>query len=232
MARRVADSRSRATDTTRPLAGALEQLKQEANRRGLGNWALPRPRTEITWPHSAELNRSGVTGVVDPSAGDFYNALYSLWRDKALTPRAAYRASALPADSEVAWTSTTLTYLPPLFGDDMLRSLGLGESLVLGMDDGVRMGPGFHPSQQSRDELFKVAMLAAERGYPLEIHVRAHAQARPGLHRPDGTLLQGPRHPGNTLPIAEDQIRWRAAGFRLKNPVFGIWRLPSSSRET
>ena len=119
-----------------------------------------------------ELNKLGVTGIVDPAAGDFpvYDALFSLWRDKALTVRVAYRASALPSESEFTWFTTTLTFLPPLFGDDMLRFLGVGEVLVFGMNDGVMMGPGFSPSQKARDELFKVAMLAAERAYPLEIH--------------------------------------------------------------
>lgn len=120
----------------------------------------------------SELNRHGVTGIIDPAAGDLpiYNALFDLWRNKALTLRVAYRAAALPIQNEAAWFNTALTFLPPLFGDGMMRFLGVGEALVFGMNDGVRMGPGFSPSQASRDELAKVASLAAARGYPLEVH--------------------------------------------------------------
>ena len=42
--------------------------------------------------------------------------------------------------------------------------------LVFGMDDGVKMGPGFQPSAKDREELLKVASFAASRGYPVEIH--------------------------------------------------------------
>ena len=119
-----------------------------------------------------ELNRHGVTGLVDAAAGDYgaYTPLFSLWRDNALTLRVAYRASTVVAEREAAWFNTALTFLPPLFGDDMLKFLGVGEALVIGMNDGVRMGPGFTPSQTAREELEKVALLVAERGYPLEAH--------------------------------------------------------------
>lgn len=118
------------------------------------------------------LNRTGVTAFVDALAGDYsaYNALFSLWKDKALTLRVAYRLSNLTPENEATGFRTALTLVPPLFGDDMLRFLGVGESLVSGMNDGVRMGPGFNPSQVARDEREKVALLVAERGYPLEIH--------------------------------------------------------------
>lgn len=119
-----------------------------------------------------ELNRHGVTGIVDAAAGDHgaYTPLFALWRDNALTLRVAYRASAVVAERESAWFNTALTFLPPLFGDDMLKFLGVGEALVVGMNDGVRMGAGFSPSQTSREELVKIALLVAERGYPLEAH--------------------------------------------------------------
>lgn len=120
----------------------------------------------------SELNRLGVTGVVDPAAGDhaIYSPLFTLWRDKALTVRVAYRASALAPGNETAWFKTSLAYLPPLFGDDMLRFLGVGEVLAFGMNDGVRMSAGFNPPQAARDELAQAALFAAERRYPLEIH--------------------------------------------------------------
>ena len=119
-----------------------------------------------------ELNQQGVTGVVDAAAGDYtiYSPLFRLWKDKALTLRVAYRASAPAPGNEALAFQTGLAFMPPLFGDDMLKFLGMGEVLVFGMNDGVRMGPGFSPTQASRDELVKVANFAADRSYPLEVH--------------------------------------------------------------
>jgi predicted amidohydrolase YtcJ len=55
-------------------------------------------------------------------------------------------------------------------GDDRLRFLGLGEILVFKVNDGVRLAPGFKAADDGKDELFKVASLAAQRKYPLEVH--------------------------------------------------------------
>jgi predicted amidohydrolase YtcJ len=52
----------------------------------------------------------------------------------------------------------------------MLKFLGLGEVIVFRVNDGVRLAPGFRAAQDGKDELYKVAMLAAHRKYPLEIH--------------------------------------------------------------
>jgi predicted amidohydrolase YtcJ len=120
----------------------------------------------------SELNHLGVTGLIDPAAGDrtMFNPLFALWQNKALTVRVGYRIASFVPSNEADWFRTTTAYMPPRFGDDMLRFVGLGESLVGAMNDGVRQTPGFSPPQAARDELFKVATLAAERGYSLEIH--------------------------------------------------------------
>lgn len=120
----------------------------------------------------SELNHLGVTALIDPAAGDrtMFNPLFALWQDKALTVRVGYRIASFVPSNEADWFRTTTAYMPPRFGDDMLRFVGIGEALVTGMNDGVRQAPGFSPPQAARDELFKVAMLAAERGYSLEIH--------------------------------------------------------------
>jgi predicted amidohydrolase YtcJ len=55
-------------------------------------------------------------------------------------------------------------------GDDRLRFLGIGELLVFKVNDGVRLAPGFKAADDGKDELFKVASLAAQRKYPLEVH--------------------------------------------------------------
>lgn len=128
----------------------------------------------------AELNQQGVTGAIDAAAGDYtiYSPLFRLWKDKALTLRVAYRSSAPAPGNEALAFQTGLAFMPPLFGDDMLKFLGMGEALVFGMNDGVRMGPGFSPTQAARDELAKVAIFAADRAYPLEVHAYTNDGAK------------------------------------------------------
>ena len=88
--------------------------------------------------------------------------------------------------------------MPPLFGDDMLKFLGMGEALVFGMNDGVRMGPGFTTTQASRDELAKVAIFAADRGYPLEVHAYTNDGAK--------AILDVFEEVAKTRPL--DKLRW------------------------
>ncbi|SPC07020.1 amidohydrolase [Cupriavidus taiwanensis] len=118
------------------------------------------------------LNSLGVTALIDPTAGPgaAYDPLFALWREDSLSLRVGYRIPTLVAGNEAEWFRNTLAFLPPRLGDGKLRFLGPGEMLVFGMDDGVKMGPGFQPSAKDREELLKVASFAASRGYPVEIH--------------------------------------------------------------
>ncbi|MDB5965746.1 MAG: putative Metallo-dependent hydrolase [Polaromonas sp.] len=147
-----------------------------------------------------ELNQQGVTGIVDAAAGDYaiYSPLFKLWQDKALTLRVAYRSSAAAPGGEAAAFQSILTYMPPLFGDDMLKYLGMGEALVFGMNDGVRMGPGFSPTPAARQELAKVAALAADRRYPLEVHAYTNDAAK--------AILDVFEEVAQTRPIKD--LRW------------------------
>jgi hypothetical protein len=128
------------------------------------------------------LNARGVTGIVDAAGGGsgtaVYDPLFDLWREGKLTVRVSYRVSAQIPGNEAAWFSKATAYLPPHFGDGMLKFLGLGEILVFQANDGTRLAPGFQISQEASDELYKVAMLAAHRRYPLEIHAYTNDAAR------------------------------------------------------
>lgn len=72
---------------------------------------------------------------------------------------------------EAQWFSNLMAFRPARADDGQLAFLGLGESLVAGMNDGVRMTPGFSSSEQDKTALRQVATFAAKRGIPLEIHV-------------------------------------------------------------
>ena len=71
---------------------------------------------------------------------------------------------------EGEWFRQVMAFRPSRHDDGQLAFLGLGENLVRGMYDGVRMGPGFNPSAADRAELLRVARFAAQRRVPLEIH--------------------------------------------------------------
>ena len=73
-----------------------------------------------------ELNRLGVTGLVDPGgfsiAPSQYAALFELWREKALTLRVAYSVFAQKPGAELQEFRELTQMLPMGFGDDMRSS--------------------------------------------------------------------------------------------------------------
>ncbi len=78
-----------------------------------------------------ELNRLGLTGVVDPGGNNVtpreYQALFKVWRDGQLTVRVAYSLCGMTDGSEFAEYQNYLAMMPQGFGDDMLHFNGLGE---------------------------------------------------------------------------------------------------------
>ena len=119
-----------------------------------------------------DMSARGVTGLVDPSAGppEAYEPLFALHDRGQLDMRVAYRIPAMGVGSEAEWFRQVMAFRPSRHDDGQLAFLGLGENLVTGMNDAVRMGPGFDPSANERNELLRVARFAARRRVPLEIH--------------------------------------------------------------
>ncbi|WP_199773036.1 amidohydrolase [Ensifer adhaerens] len=120
----------------------------------------------------SHLNAVGVTGFIDPSAGPAagYEPFFALRDEGGLTLRAGYRIPAAHPGNEAEWFREIMSFRPAVHDDGTLSFLGLGESLVFAMNDGVQMGPGFTPPKEARDELRNVALFAAERRIPVEIH--------------------------------------------------------------
>ena len=93
-------------------------------------------RSQGTKAFFRELNRLGITGVVDPSGnnmtGESYQALFKVWRDRrsrcASPTRSARRASGKEFDEIKATTAL----LPMGLGDEMLRFNGIGERITGG----------------------------------------------------------------------------------------------------
>jgi predicted amidohydrolase YtcJ len=115
-----------------------------------------------------ELNRFGITGVFDPGghnlAPEEYDALFRLWRAKKLTVRIAYSICAPRPGHELADLQALTRFQPMGVGDGMLRFNGIGERVTFGMYNNDT------PTEAQKDELYRVARWAAERGMALTAH--------------------------------------------------------------
>ena len=115
-----------------------------------------------------ELNRLGMTGVIDPGGFNVsaasYAPLFALWHDHQLTMRVAYSLSAFHAGTELADFQAATQFLPMGFGDRMLHFNGIGEIVTAGLYN----NDNSTPAQQ--EQFFQVARWAASRGFALRVH--------------------------------------------------------------
>jgi predicted amidohydrolase YtcJ len=133
---------------------------------------LPRPtfdeQVDGTKKFFRELNRLGLTGVVDPGgnnlAPDDYQALFKVWRDRQMTMRVAYALCGQTPGAEFEELKNWTALLPIGFGDEMLRFNGLGERITAAMNNNNR------PSESDKDKYYQIAKWAAERGMSLTMH--------------------------------------------------------------
>ena len=118
------------------------------------------------------LNASGVTGFIDDSAGPAtsYETLFALNDEGRLSLRAGYRVPAQAPGNESAFFESLMSFRAPRERGGPTPFVGMGEVAVFGVNDGVRMGPGFQATREALAELAEVATLAALRRIPLEIH--------------------------------------------------------------
>ena len=155
-------------------------INVERNSQGRGHWetlrgigpfnVVARPaERRTTAPESSPHERAGsqACGSGPPEA---YEPLFALHDRGQLDMRVAYRIPAMGVGLEAEWFRQVMAFRPSRHDDGQLAFLGLGENLVTGMNDAVRMGPGFDPSANERNELVRVARFAARRRVPLEIH--------------------------------------------------------------
>jgi len=133
---------------------------------------LPKPSLQDnlvgTRQFFSELNRLGVTGVVDPGgfsiSASQYAALFQTWRDKQLTVRVAYSLFAQNIGSEFD-EFKNLTQLTPMgFGDDMLRFNGIGERITGAMYNND------NPDAAAKEKFYEIIRWAAQRKLAVTIH--------------------------------------------------------------
>ncbi len=133
---------------------------------------LPKPtfaeQVQGTREFFRELNRLGLTGVVDPGGNNLfppdYQALFDVWRRGELTVRVAYSLNGQTAGSELAELQSLTALLPMGFGDDRLHFNGLGERITYAMNNNPE------PTAEHKERYYEVVRWAAERGMSITMH--------------------------------------------------------------
>jgi hypothetical protein len=133
---------------------------------------LPRPdfdqQVEGTRRFFRELNRLGITGVVDPGGNNLgpeeYQALFRVWRQGDLTVRVAYALCGQTPGREFDELKDLTQLLPMGFGDDMLRFNGIGERITWAMNNNN------NPSAADTERYYEIALWAAKRDMSLTMH--------------------------------------------------------------
>ncbi len=144
---------------------------------------LPLPnfeqQVEGTQKFFRELNRLGLTGVVDPGGNNVtpesYQALYKVWREGQLSLRVAYSLCGMTPGREFEEYQSLLRMSPMGFGDDMLRFNGLGERITWAMNNNSK------PTESEKEKYYQVIKWAAERGMSVTMHANSDAAADPIL---------------------------------------------------
>jgi predicted amidohydrolase YtcJ len=128
-----------------------------------------------------ELNRLGMTGVHDVIGGGMFPVHYRpaqvLWKNKDLTIRVAFRYQTQQRGNELQTFQDYVRFTPQGFGDDMMRFVGLGESITPAMFDGSTVGLIFNPTEQDKEDYYKVVRWAAEQGLSIHQHASTNNAA-------------------------------------------------------
>ena len=133
---------------------------------------LPRPtyaqQVEGTKAFFLELNRLGLTGVVDPGGNNLfpsdYKPVFDVWRRHDLTVRIAYSFNGQTAGHEKEELAQLTEPLQMGSGDEYLKFNGIGERITLAMNNNPA------PSDADKERYYEIAKWAAERGFALTMH--------------------------------------------------------------
>jgi predicted amidohydrolase YtcJ len=172
---------------------------------------LPKPtsdeQVEGTKLFFRELNRLGLTGVVDPGGNNMspaeYAAVNRVWQQGAMTVRVAYTLCGDPPGQEFEQFKNLTQLLPMRFGDDMLRFNGIGERITNAMNNNDR------PSETDKEKYYQIVKWAADRGMSLTMHWGRDVSV--------GILLDIFERVNKETPIAP--LRWSIAHLNDASPA-------------
>lgn len=124
----------------------------------------------------SELNRFGVTGVIDPGghnlAPDEYAALWGVWHAKQLTLRVAFSICAPTPGRELEEYQQLTRFRAMEAGDEWLRFNGIGERVTWGFYNNE------NPSPAQTREFEDVARWAAQNRLTLTVHWNRQGSVR------------------------------------------------------
>jgi len=154
-----------------------------------------------------ELNRLGITGVVDPGGNNVtpreYQALFKVWGDRQLTVRVAYSLCGMTDGSEFAEYQNYLAMMPQGFGDNMLHFNGIGERITWKMN-----GINGIPPEADKAKYYEIVRWAAQRGLTVTMHWNTEANV--------DQLLGIWERVNKEFPIAS--LRWTIAHLNDASP--------------
>ena len=146
-----------------------------------------------------ELNRLGLTGVIDPGgfnmSPEAYQPLFQVWRDGTLSLRVSYSLFSQKRAKELEEFRELAQMMPMGFGDSMLKFNGIGERVTWGMYNNDA------PTEEEKNQLYLAGKWAAERGMSLTQHWQNDKSV--------GHLLDVFERVNREIPIAP--LRWSIA---------------------
>jgi predicted amidohydrolase YtcJ len=189
---------------TGAISGGQDAIISLFDRLPLPNFAQ---QVEGTRKFFRELNRLGLTGVVDPGGNNVtpqsYEAIFKVWREGHLTLRVAYALCGMTPGKEFDEYKSLLQLLPMGFGDDMLRFNGLGERVTWAMNNNSK------PTAEEAEKYFQIVKWAAERGMSVTMHSNNDVAANVIL-----TIFE---RVNAEVPIG--QLRWSLAHLEDASPA-------------
>jgi predicted amidohydrolase YtcJ len=164
---------------------------------------LPKPsfeqKVQSTRKFFRELNRVGLTGLVDPGGFNMtpaeYAPLFRVWRDKALSLRVSFSYFSQKRGAELDEFKELTQLLPMGLGDDLLKFNGIGERVTFGMYNNDQ------PTDVDKEQFYAAARWAAENGLTLTQHWLNDASV--------GHLLDVFERVNREVPITK--LRWSIA---------------------
>ncbi|WP_035969307.1 amidohydrolase [Bradyrhizobium sp. WSM1417] len=210
-------------DTTGWLNGSIVSISALFDR-------LPRPNFEEnvagTRQFFTELNRLGVTGIVDPGGFSIYPshyaALQKLWREKSLSVRVAFSLFAQNVGAEFDEYKSLTPFLPMGFGDDMLRFNGLGERITGAMYNNNA------PDAAAKDKFREIIRWAAKQGLTVTIHWQEDKSVHHLLDLYDEVNKETPlaplrwsiAHLDNTSPETLARMKALGVGWTMQDAMY------------
>jgi predicted amidohydrolase YtcJ len=172
---------------------------------------LPRPTlaqsVDGTRRFFRELNRFGLTGVIDPGGYNLapaeYEALFALHRAEGLSLRVVYSLCAPTPGSEPADLQRLAATHAARKQDAWLRFNGIGERVTWAMNNNPA------PSAAQKDEFVRIGIWAARQGLSLTMHWNEDASIR--------HLLEAFERIDRAAPIAG--LRWSIAHIHDATPA-------------